>query len=227
MDPAANVPTSGAGTKANLPPKKEVGGCGKLLRCSFLAGLLLAALLVAGVCRRVWVILPFLRAEPSLPSFAPAGQSERWALNEKLGRIASGATQLRLELTPGELNALLARFSPLPTMGFVPSRCRALVQKDSVIVAFEGSGFWLRSLTLVTEWGLQDGKTTFKRVIFNKWQPAQPWMKSGTQWYVERYLQTVAPFSVDGILPTGYTMKREQDHIILAGPLPLPRRGRS
>ncbi len=150
--PTASQPSAGS-PRPGSPPAKSPGclvGCG----CGCVFPLLLAVL---GAILFFWVLDPVLaglRATPSLPEVPRPQREDRWNLADKLRGLTApeptGAAP-SLDLTPGEANALLARWSPVPARGFAMVRASLIPGQNGAIILLQGSGFSMRSVSFVIE----------------------------------------------------------------------------
>jgi hypothetical protein len=115
-------------------------------------------LAILGALLFFWVLDPVLaglRTAPTLPEIPRPQREDRWSLADKLRALAapppSPGTASTLDLTPGEANALLARWSPVPARGFALARASLLPRDNGAIILLQGSGFGMRSLSFALD----------------------------------------------------------------------------
>lgn len=158
-----------------------------------------------------------------LPRPIEITREDRWSLQDKLKGAASQGNVMRLELTLPELNLLLSRIDLKPAAGFALNRVRAYISSNIPCLVLEGSGFWMRRLSIVLHLETTSRGCRIARMQVNGHHlPELLVRKAGIPW-LERWLNGAAGIPISLSEQTEYSLSVASDVVTLTGPLPWLR----
>jgi|GEM_PF-5901373 len=211
-----------AGQTSQSGKKEKAKGC---FPCGFSCAcgcIFFVVLLVIAIVSYFFIIRPFLekvQEKPSLPQSPPVTREDRWTLNDKIALL--GSSTIQLHLSPGEFNALLAKFSPVPAMGFAAVKSFSIFGENKVVFILEGSGFWLHSICIIAEWegAKSDNQpsVTLSGFQVNSFVFPSRLLKYVKLWYVDGYLKKTIGYTVDELNSSEYKIRFDSKGISIEG----------
>jgi len=210
------------------PPKKGSSGCGLRGCLSFLGcGCVFPLIFIVILGIAAIFLLPSLSAPSSGPSSLPKpveiSREDKWSLQDKLKTAASQPDPIKLNLTLPEFNALLSRVDLKLAAGFALTKAWSFPSQDGLSLVLEGSGFWMRRLSVVLQFATPPEGRRLKKMLFNEHPVPERLMRGvGIPW-LERWLKDSAGIDVHIEGPSEYTVTIASDEIALAGPFPWLR----
>ena len=206
---------------------KQGSGC--LPSCGCFCGcwtvLFLLILVVAGGFLYVfgWPFWKALRTTPQFPETPRIVSTDRESLEERLVQWQSAGPEGSIELTPGEANALLARFRPVPARGLLIEHLWVVPEEGKGSLLAEGSGFFCKRLSMACEFG--NFQSTDNGWSLNGWQ-MNAWVeksKTGLQLgrrFLDEYLQATAGKELNQLLAGIRKIEFHADRIRIEGAAP-------
>ncbi len=198
-------------------------GCLSCLGCGCVIPLACLALLAIAAIFFLPQFTGSTSREANLPKPVEITREDRWSLQDKLAATPAQGAVMKLDLTLPELNLLLSKIDVKPAAGFVLNRAWAFLSSGTLSIVLDGSGFWMRKLSVVL---LLESASRGFRIAGMRFAgydvPGPVLRRVGVPW-LERWLAGAAGVATDLNAQTEYGFSIASDIITLTGPFPWLR----